>query len=105
MSEPITKEKMTHTPGPWSIGNPPYGDRTYVYSNDATGSAIANVKLTYVPRSMAELEANARLIAAAPDLLNVCRMILDDDDTVELLSDESRAALSTAIAKATGVQS
>ena len=60
---------MSHTPGPWK-----HEDRTYVYALNEQGSnrfyvdvqrGRANGELT----QLAELLANARLIAAAPDLL------------------------------------
>lgn len=57
--------KQTHTPGPWNRG---YGN--YVYRGSTQESLIA----TCMPRNgtLEELEtafANARLIAAAPDML------------------------------------
>ncbi len=51
-----------HTPGPWKVGLPSIPD---VFADD--NRLIAEC---YSPRiSMKERQANARLIAAAPDLL------------------------------------
>lgn len=56
-----------HTPGPWRV------------SGDSVASVLTNVVLcqTFSPapyRGEAQREANARLIAAAPDLLDACKM-------------------------------
>ena len=61
-----------HTPAPWSLGSPGDGEIGSVYCDNSLGSRIAIVygpaqKFTIFPRE--EEEANARLIAAAPDLL------------------------------------
>jgi hypothetical protein len=59
-----------HTPGPWQVGDGQgNGHRDYIYCDDATGSAVATVELQYAPRNPLEQQANARLIAAAPDML------------------------------------
>lgn len=54
-----------HTPGPWAVGYP--DDQTI----RADGLRVANVEC---PRK--EWRANARLIAAAPDLLDMCERLL-----------------------------
>ena len=60
-----TKEKhATHTPGPWyDSGNPEYE----IYKGN---KPIASV----IPSFTAEDDANARLIAAAPELLEQCKL-------------------------------
>lgn len=45
-------------------------------------------------------KANARLIAAAPDLLAICQYINEDHDAIVHLSDHLRDMLEAAIAKA-----
>ena len=59
-----------HTPGPWSVGNARIWGATqeiaHVKRVRTTGDYAA------VVRSTTEQEANARLIAAAPDLLDAC---------------------------------
>ena len=61
-----------HTPRPWEVGVEGNGTPGYVYCNNGLGSAVAIVygkALPYTVFSRAEEEANARLIAAAPELL------------------------------------
>ena len=82
---------MKHTPGPWteidglltcSDGLPPFAFQ----------------------RPQEELQANARLIAAAPDLLEACHMTLAAiaADLPDWAIIECKAKLRTAIAKAEG---
>lgn len=60
-----TQAKAAHTPGPWNaIGGNVWDSRAIV----ATGS--------WEHRSESEREANARLIAAAPEMLAALRLIL-----------------------------
>lgn len=93
-----------HTPGPWSLAVS--ADRTplVVAPGRSTGVAIIPFQRDEVCRQarIEETGANARLIAAAPELLEAARAALDD-----LISDghaHYRVAevLRAAIAKATG---
>jgi hypothetical protein len=82
-----------HTPGPWSVSQ--NVSRHVIGKN---GGVVACAELTWT----AEIsEANARLIAAAPDLLNALVMVLDDSNA---LDGRPRTAevVYAAIAKATG---
>ena len=54
-----------HTPGPWDVE--PKGSRHFV--DGADGLTVAYLDRAGV-RERGEIEANARLIASAPDLLN-----------------------------------
>jgi hypothetical protein len=80
-----------HTPGPWTVSEP-----TGAYIQSAAGGIAA---LTYGAR-----EADARLIAAAPDMLaalykaqvSLCGAFNPRDR-------QALAAINDAIAKATGV--
>jgi hypothetical protein len=93
-----------HTPGPWSISRAHpsaiVGGKIYQFTN---GSGQRQVAMACVmDEDNGSMEANARLIAAAPDLLDAARAALDD-----LISDgheHYRVAevLRAAIAKATG---
>jgi hypothetical protein len=102
---------MAHTPGPWEYGVNPAGE----YSNGVVvrpagefphGLWIADCGSEYD----AERHDNARLIAAAPDLLEACREIVRwhgiRSDSDELLHRDAQqpeiAAAMDAIAKATG---
>jgi hypothetical protein len=54
---------MEHTPGPWEISR---GAQNDPFSIEASACTVAHIKTT--PRKWSP-EANAHLIAAAPDLL------------------------------------
>lgn len=96
---------MTHTPGPWNITPPPQpfaaGDGFRVSANgDQTNwrGYITNI-LAGSPNA----EANARLIAAAPDLLAALKLadtILDGFPLYK--SGEGAKTIRAAIAKAEG---
>lgn len=63
---------MTHTPGPWRIETGGGSDPTsHVYADDPNGCAADGDLVTIA--DLIENEANARLIAAAPDLLAACK--------------------------------
>ena len=90
-----------HTPGPWSA-NGKANEADYVV-RDQNGHALASV---FLPTNVLEAEANARLIAAAPDLLEALQGIVAADfesvprtavyRAVKLLQDEARAAIAKA---------
>jgi hypothetical protein len=63
-----TEPKTSHTPGPWTSHD--NGDTTS-YITARGGADIADT------RSSVDEPANARLIAAAPDLLAACRSSLE----------------------------
>jgi hypothetical protein len=93
-----------HTPGPWKWSKAHNG-LTYIY--DAKGRVIARV---FRPAGMSqgEQQANARLIAAAPELLNsLILMVRTHDEPAETLLQETKEMLwleqaRSVIAKATG---
>lgn len=61
------KAEIKHTPGPWTIGRdclPGGPSFMAIHSSDRAATAICSMRVN-VP----EVAANARLIAAAPDLL------------------------------------
>ena len=62
-----------HTPGPWK----PYwyGGATTVGHAQDNFQRIAEI--THTSKSDSEITANAKLIAAAPDLLEACRILAD----------------------------
>ena len=90
---------MKHTPGPWEISR---GVHAYPFSIESESKTIGFIKLQTGLQEVTE--ANARLIASAPDLLEACKEILN------LLEAEMPIwylryhynVLSSAIAKATG---
>mgnify|MGYP003341995656 CR=1 FL=1 len=94
----------THTPGPWKH----YDDsENSVHRHEivALGKTVARIYCT----NGAQIEdaANARLIAAAPDLLEALQEILEQPnytwDKEKILQEVKRIA-GSAIAKATGEQ-
>jgi hypothetical protein len=62
-----------HTPGPWSIE--PHGKGFVLYSG--RDNQRHGMNLVYLTEPDWNWEANARLIAAAPDLLCACKRYLD----------------------------
>ncbi len=83
-----------HTPGPWYFMTDSTAEYFAVYAKPQGGTKVI------CPVKMAD-EANARLIAAAPDLLAACKAALDwvglDGDHI---SEPTRSTLLAAIAKA-----
>jgi hypothetical protein len=57
-----------HTPGPWYVAKPVYGDRQIC---DQGLREIADVGYEVGDKAM---DANARLIASAPELLEACKL-------------------------------
>lgn len=101
-----TETEVKHTPGPWSFKRK-YGalssflitaKKVEVCELDHWGERQPDLTAELKPEG--EPEANARLIAAAPELLEACKAALCcqldglDENTVD--------ALETAITKATG---
>ncbi|HEA6046743.1 TPA: hypothetical protein RXH49_006452 [Pseudomonas aeruginosa] len=86
-----------HTPGPWHVGGP---NKCTIY--DKHGQRLANSfeGVMATQRTDSECEANARLIAAAPELLDALVNLLP---LISPLKAESQqvANASAAIAKAT----
>lgn len=69
--------KTSHTPGPWKARIYPYGDHHQV-SNKSGQMFIADVLKLDADE---QTEANAKLIAAAPDLLEALKDIIHANDT------------------------
>lgn len=94
-----------HTPGPWEVYHDGYYD---TWSVEGDGDTVADMwrlseeNHSRHPHADDYVEANARLIAAAPELLHLCVESLDDlcrcDAGDSPLAEKIRAA----IAKATG---
>ena len=68
-----------HTPGPWFLA--PHSDnrnRGYIRPDafNANGLRPAICRVNHMGRGFTETTANARLIAAAPDLLDACEKAL-----------------------------
>lgn len=86
-----------HTPGPWH-----YQDRSDAYTH-IVRNAEGNSIIVYAPQSTRpEAEANARLAAAAPELLEACQMMLGIMALKNWEGDPVAEKARAAIAKATG---
>lgn len=90
---------MSHTPGPWVVR-----DRWYIHV-DHEGETYCHAEVKCgptIPHDSPEHEANARLIAAAPDLLTAVTELLEVRDwwTTEKIRAVRKKA-EAAIAKAT----
>jgi len=72
-----------HTPGPWKI-------TSLEFIDDSLGGGIARV-YSRQTRSLEELEANARLIAAAPEMLEA----LKDQEKFWVMREAELGLLST----------
>jgi hypothetical protein len=94
------------TPGPWTVKA---GDGCRgIHGTDGHGRiAKITMRRSITAANLTELDANARLIAAAPDLLAALRALLlileCEPDTTDELSLTEKAARA-AIAKATGAK-
>ena len=96
-----------HTPGRWYVG----ASGRIIMCRMIAGNNVPVAQITG-PLPNDEIKANARLIAAAPDLLAALRECITDDDAACYRTDDPRVvhrrlnaindAARTAIAKATG---
>ena len=86
--------KHTPTPGPWTLDGPcgfaNENEGAMVYAPHGNGHLVAAVECKYAPNQM----ANARLIAAAPQLLSACEAARDfgSDYALEMLEAAIAAA-------------
>ena len=94
---------LKHSPGPWRAGSVPAELRAEVYVKG--GRHLANVYAATKTPDQATADANARLIAAAPDLLAALQIIADSEelngDTVVCDFDTLQSVAREAIRKAT----
>ena len=103
MIERTPKKKAKYTPGPWEIASP-----TRVWSTHADGGAVciaAEPECNYssdfqevkiASKRFHEACANARLIAAAPDLLEALKAVVRVADRKTFEFDAARAAIARA---------
>ncbi len=86
-----------HTPGPWALY--PYPTRPYFTQVHVNGAAIADVYASGLLKPE-ETTANARLIAAAPDLLAALKVLMHPDGlslrNMPLNVNQARAAIQKA---------
>lgn len=95
---------MSYTKGPWE--KKVFGDSFAVFHE--RGERVAYCYGAYASNTREEAEANARLIAAAPELLEACKEFLESFEPYEEDSDkDTRRLLATmraVVAKAEGRQ-
>ncbi|MDE4557459.1 hypothetical protein U8C36_06500 [Sinorhizobium medicae] len=99
----------THTPGPWTV-EPPSEQTPHIWVNAPKSSGVAKIETCNYDdgqgeRLIDEDFANARLISAAPDLLDALIMVRDADedcrqDGLPTIPAPARAKIDRAIAKA-----
>lgn len=94
---------VKHTPGPW-FGQAGFSDDVEITAESREGmAAICSMDLDFTGHIGVEQEANARLIAAAPDLLEALIAALDAANALEISSAHfPRATVESAIARARG---
>jgi len=84
-----------HTPGPWTrnraINTVDMGRYSVICPFGADSK-----------KHVSEIEANMRIISAAPDLLAALESLLDDSDVCEVAGEDAIEQARTAIAKAKG---
>lgn len=85
---------MTHTPGPWLIAG-----ATHIYASGKNGANVCSIseprattEVRYTPLALGsndreEAYANARLIAAAPDMLKALRKLTTEITSNQTLMD------------------
>ena len=74
----MSEKQVTHTPGPWhnfeqNGMNPNYKGLYEIDANHPSGSR-QTIAVTPYKGDARELNANARLIASAPDMLEMCKL-------------------------------
>jgi hypothetical protein len=102
------KNKIEHTPGPWEMGG------SLLASTSGKHIAIVLHNINYdekklprdydsrAPKNFPETEANARLIAAAPELLAALEKLRDVMQAHNDKQDRAMIQAAAAIAKAKG---
>lgn len=94
-----SKSGAKHTPGPWGL-KAASGARSLWRVADAVGRVIGTISRPYTGVDRAD--ADARLIAAAPELLAALELLTDRMALVPDHEDAILAAARAAIAKALG---
>lgn len=102
---------MSHTPGPWMVAGPSFGDplpryTTCVVTEEDDDGEVVDICEFPVSDYDEQNEANARLIAAAPDMLEaleaIVKSLADQDDEGMIEHAQQMIDARAAIAKAKG---
>ena len=99
-----TKQETTHTPGPWEVMRHGAGetDDMTIREDKTGGQYVALVQVFEDPDFAPRARANARLIAAAPTMLEALERLADACAVcdgfllVSFAVDEARAAIAAA---------
>jgi len=92
-----------HTPGPWKAVEAPYNPKGWLWVQNGPGALLADVHQNKnIP--LDARNANARLMAAAPDLLEACKAVLAAHPMPHGINERRgvMAVVETAVAKALG---
>jgi len=90
-----------HTDGPWAFECGDHSHR-YVHVTDADDRTVHYKYAAAGPNEAARDEANARLIASAPDLLEALQSLVANLAEGDFISETRIDAARAAIARATG---
>ena len=100
--------KTQHTPSPWYVTEYAilaHNGGTHILEHPKLKweklASITGSRGNIVSKMISECEANARLIAAAPELLAICEEIANDSKC-DLANSERRIRLYSALSKAKG---
>ncbi len=94
----VARPTTAHTPGPWAYEVDESGASVFMDDSDPGRAYVAEVS------SQPEQTANARLIAAAPDLLAALKRVMAEWLLVQAVSVNNYDAAMSAIAKAEGAR-
>lgn len=75
-----------YTPGPWHVG-----EHRNIIIYDSQGNAISNANTFHGKHQQGQADANARLIAAAPELLEALKDILHNMDNCPMSAEQEKA--------------
>lgn len=99
----VTKAQGKHTPGPWHL-NTSIRSNLYVETYNERMPFICDMQLSVAAEDdKDEIEANARLIAAAPELLALAQLVAAGNTEFADLERVARAAIAKAEGKADGL--
>jgi hypothetical protein len=106
-SNEASVQSVVHTPGPWTAGKPQWkrGGPPYKIPINSAGGTVANVltheSIQWNPPEQCDPQPNgdARLIAAAPDMLKTLRACVawfEDNDLDPCVLDDVKDAIKNA---------
>lgn len=92
-----------HTPGPWEYdGEYIWADSIQGYVADPNTDDMTSGKYLPTSKAQAAIEANGRLIAAAPDLLKILKAVSDWHKGTDFTDTTLFSEIDAAIARAEG---